>query len=227
MNKQAGRTVSLSRKLLLLGAAPAITMFVVLMIFFTSARLDDAQREITASSQMLADSLAPAVEYAVVSGNQTALDQTLEKSLRKSPADWVRVTNLVGETLSFVAADGGSGEKNPADYEIFESEILQQPLQLQDDRETEGFEPQYDFGSGAMKVGSVLVGVDKAQAAERRLEIIWTSLAVGLAVLLFTMVIVNHLLGRVIAPILNLSKRVQRLIERQIPLAKSWNWKNI
>ena len=43
MSKRMGRPVSLTRKLLLLGAAPAIVMFIVLMVFFTSARLDDDQ----------------------------------------------------------------------------------------------------------------------------------------------------------------------------------------
>lgn len=52
----------LSRTLLLLGALPAVVMFIVLMVFFTSARLEDARRDLSDSSQMLADSLAPALE---------------------------------------------------------------------------------------------------------------------------------------------------------------------
>lgn len=223
MNNRINRHASLTRKLLLLGAAPAIVMFVVLMVFFTSARLDDARREIAATSQLLADSLAPAVEYALVSGNERALEQTLEQSLEQSRADWIRVSNVVGQEVGFAANDDGSGVENPDDYIVFESEILQQPLELDESRESEWFEPQYGLGAGAMRVGVVEVGVDNARFAARRSDIIWTSLAVGLFLLLFTMVIVNHILAGIIAPIRGLSKRVERLTDRQydqVPISR-------
>jgi hypothetical protein len=103
MSKQMHRQAPLSRKLLLLGAAPAIVMFIVLMVFFTSARIDDARKDLADSSQMLADSLAPAVEYAVVSGNTAALEQILSQSLRRSRAEWIRVSNLIGDEVGFVS----------------------------------------------------------------------------------------------------------------------------
>lgn len=49
----------LSRTLLLLGALPAVVMFIVLMVFFTSARLEDARRDLSDSGQMLADAWRP------------------------------------------------------------------------------------------------------------------------------------------------------------------------
>ncbi|KXS50624.1 MAG: response regulator receiver:ATP-binding region, ATPase-like:histidine kinase A, N-terminal, partial [Marinobacter sp. T13-3] len=73
--------LSLSSRLLLLGALPAVVMFVVLMVFFTVARLDDARENLEKNNQLLADSLAPALEYAVVSGNKRALEQVLRQSL--------------------------------------------------------------------------------------------------------------------------------------------------
>ncbi|MDI9245304.1 ATP-binding protein [Marinobacter sp. CHS3-4] len=215
MNKSPVQHASLTRKLLLLGAAPAIVMFVVLMLFFTSARLEDARREIAASSQMMADSLAPAVEYAVVSGNEEALHQTLDQSLQQSRADWIRVSNVVGQEVGFATVNGDQSISAPDDYIVFESEILQQPLELGGNRESEWFQPQYGFDSGAMRVGSVEVGVHKDRLAERRADIIWTSLAVGLFLLMFTMVIVNYILGGIIAPIRALTRRVERLTNRE------------
>ncbi len=230
MNKHSSRQASLTRKLLLLGAAPAIVMFVVLMIFFTSARLDDARKELAASSQMLADSLAPAVEYAVVSGNEQALEQTLARSLQQSRADWIRVSNVVGQPVGFAATNGEAAPGSQADYTVFESEILQQPLQLEGNREAEWFEPQYGFGAAAMRVGAVEVGVENALFAKRRADIIWTSLAVGLFLLLFTMLIVNHILSGIIAPVRNLSKRVERLTDRQydqVPVSRKGSAREI
>ena len=215
MSKRMGRPVPLTRKLLLLGAAPAIVMFIVLMVFFTSARLDDARKDLADSSQMLADSLAPAVEYAVVSGNTASLEQILSQSLRRSRAQWIRVSNVVGEEVGFVSTDDPGNISAEETFDVFESEILQQPLDLGEDRQTEWFEPNYGFGSGALRVGTVQVGVNKAQLAARRQDILWTSLAVGFSLLLFTLLIVKHSLNSIVSPIHGLSRRVAKLINRE------------
>ncbi|EDM49236.1 ATP-binding protein [Marinobacter algicola] len=215
MSKRMGRPVSLTRKLLLLGAAPAIVMFIVLMVFFTSARLDDARKDLAESSQMLADSLAPAVEYAVVSGNTASLEQILSQSLRRSRAQWIRVSNVVGDEVGFVSTDDPGNINAEETFDVFEAEILQQPLDLGEDRQTEWFEPNYGFGSGALRVGTVQVGVNKAQLAARRQDILWTSLAVGFSLLLFTLLIVNHSLNSIVLPIHGLSRRVAKLTNRE------------
>ncbi len=224
MSNRGERQAPLSRKLLLLGAAPAIVMFVVLMVFFTSARLDDARKDLADSSQMLADSLAPAVEYAVVSGNTAALEQILSQSLRRSRAEWIRVSNLIGDEVGFVST--GESPEAPYDeaFDVFESEILQQPLDLSEDRQMEWFEPDYGFGAGALRVGTVQVGVNKNQLAARRQDILWTSLAVGFSLLLFTLLIVNHSLNSIIEPIRGLTRRVAKLTNREyeeVPVSKT------
>ncbi|KPQ01613.1 ATP-binding protein [Marinobacter sp. HL-58] len=220
----------LSRKLLLLGAAPAIVMFIVLMVFFTSARLDDARKDLADSSQMLADSLAPAVEYAVVSGNTAALEQILSQSLRRSRAQWIRVSNLMGKEVGYVSTEQPQQTGENATFDVFESEILQQPLDLGEDRQTEWFEPDYGFGGGALRVGTIQVGVNKEQLAARRQDILWTSLAVGFSLLLFTLLIVNHSLNSIIAPIRGLSRRVARLTTRdyeEVPVSRTGTTREI
>ncbi len=201
----------LSRKLLLLGALPAVVMFLVLMVFFTSARLEDARRDLSDSSQMLADSLAPALEYAVVSGNTLALEQILSQSLRRSRADWIRVSDVLGEQIGFVSHEPVNLQDNPERYQIFETEILQQPLELGSERTAEWFEPDYGFGSGSLRVGTVQVGVSTDVLANRRHDILWTSTAVGVALLLFTILIINHFLSAILSPIRDLAGRIGKL----------------
>lgn len=203
----------LSRKLLLLGALPAVVMFIVLMSFFTSARLEDARRDLSESSQMLADSLAPALEYAVVSGNANALDQILSRSLRRSRADWIRVSDVMGEQIGFVSHGPVNLPDDPEGYQVYEAEILQQPLEIGSERATEWFEPDYGFGSGALRVGTVQVGVSTDVLADRRQDIIWTSMAVGLALLLFTILIINHFLSAILSPIRDLAGRIGKLTD--------------
>lgn len=201
----------LSRKLLLLGALPAVLMFIVLMVFFTSARLEDARRDVSDSSQMLADSLAPALEYAVVSGNSMALDQILSQSLRRSKADWIRVSDVMGDQIGFVSHEPIAPGDMPERYQIYEAEILQQPLEFGSERTAEWFEPDYGFGSGSLRVGTVQVGVGHDVLADRRQDILWTSIAVGVALLLFTILIINHFLGTILAPIRDLAGRIGQL----------------
>ncbi|HTN35303.1 MAG TPA: ATP-binding protein [Marinobacter sp.] len=214
MNKSATRQAPLSRKLLLLGALPAVIMFVTLMVFFTSARLEDARRDLSQSNQLLADSLAPALEYAVVAGNRAALEQVLAQSLRRSKAAWIRVSDVLGDQIGFVSIDRVDSPQD-GQFNIYESEILQEPLQLGDDRDVEWFGPSYGFGAGSLKVGTVQVGVSTDLLASRRQDILWASLAVGIALLLFTIILVNHFLNVVLSPINSLSGRITKLINKQ------------
>ncbi|WP_430417315.1 ATP-binding protein [Marinobacter adhaerens] len=213
MNNSHRQQRPMSRKLLLLGALPAIVMFIVLMVFFTSVRLEDARRDLSDSSQMLADSLAPALEYAVVSGNTLALDQILSQSLRRSKADWIRVSDVMGDQLGFVSHEPINPGETPERYQIYEAEILQQPLEFGSERTAEWFEPDYGFGSGALRVGTVKVGVSQDVLAERRQDILWTSIAVGVALLLFSILIINHFLGAILAPIRDLAGRIGQLTD--------------
>ncbi|OJT00387.1 ATP-binding protein [Marinobacter nauticus] len=207
MNRQ---NASLSRKLLLLGALPAVVMFVALMAFFTSARLEDARTDLAESSQMLADSLAPALEYAVVSGNIEALEQTLNQSLRRSKAEWIRVTDVVGKELGFVSSSLDDSSQSHRDFDIYSAEILQEPLDL--GAGTGWFNPGYGFSSGSLRVGAVEVGVSPNVLADRQQSILWSSITVGVAMLLFTIVMVNYFLNNILQPIRKVASRVDQLI---------------
>ena len=93
---------TLYQRLLLLGTAPAVGMFIILLAFFTSARLNDARDDLFRTSQIIANNLAPAAEYPVVSGNRDALRQLLDKTLKRSDLAWIRVHDVMGETVGEV-----------------------------------------------------------------------------------------------------------------------------
>ncbi|MFO8142677.1 MAG: ATP-binding protein [Marinobacter sp.] len=210
-HSESRHSASLSRKLLLLGALPAVVMFIALMAFFTSARLGDARTDLAQSTQMLADSLAPALEYAVVSGNILALEQVLSQSLRRSKAEWIRVTDVVGEELGFVSNSLDNSSSRTQGFNVYQAEILQEPLELGSD--TDWFSPGYGFSTGALRVGTVEVGVDPRVLAERQQDILWSSIAIGIAMLLFTMVMVKHFLNNILQPVRKLVNRVGMLID--------------
>lgn len=212
MNRVNTSNITLSRKLLLLGALPAVVMFIVLMGFFTSARLEDARKDLITGGQMLADSLAPALEYPVVSGNSMALEQILSQSLKYSNAAWVRVTDVMGDEIGMVTAPGELPGEEADNYLSFEAEILQLPLKIGSNQANEWFAPEFGFDSGAIRVGTIEVGVSTHALKARQQEILWTSIAVGSALLLFTVLVIQHFLGNILSPIHRLSTRIDRLI---------------
>lgn len=198
--------MSLSRRLLI-GVLPAAVMFVVLMVFFTSARLHDARADLAQSSQLFADSLAPALEYAVVSGNRAALEQVLRQSLRRSKAQWLRVTDVTGAEIGFVSANGNGNDQH---VKVYDAEILRDPVEME--TMSEYFTGRWNFSAGSLRVGTLEVGVSETLLEARQKDILWSSLTVGVAMLLFTMLLVNHFLSAIFRAISRLSIRVDALI---------------
>lgn len=214
MIKRETLPAPLLRKLLILGVVPAVLMFVVLMAFFTGARLDDARSDLANNSQLLADSLAPAVEYSVVSGNTDTLEDILKGSLKLSKATWIRVTDVSGNVVGEVS-NNGSPAKEDDGITVYQSEILQPPVKFgTGGASPDWFEPEYEFTSGALRVGTVEVGVSDESLASIREDILWTSLLVGSSVLLVAMLIVRRSLSNILEPIRGLSEHVDRLIHR-------------
>ena len=223
-----GSPAKLARKLLILGALPAVLMFAALMLFFTYVRLQDANERVAEHSQIVADSLASALEYAVVSGNTDVLNDIISESLRRSHADWIRVTNVGGDVIGFVShasANADASDRKRADVEariatfvaltldkhIYVAEILQKPLNMNGLNTPEWFDPGLSFVGGALRVGSVQVGVDPNLLASKRSGILWTSLALSTALLLFTMLLVNYFLTNVLRPIRSIGLRIKAL----------------
>ncbi|GHD47255.1 Signal transduction histidine kinase [Marinobacter persicus] len=202
--------MSLSARLLMLGAFPAVVMFFALMIFFTSARLDDARTELARSGQLLADSLAPALEYAVVSGNTNTLDATLEQSLQRSDAAWIRVTDVVGDELSLVRQNQGASGPQSEHFQTYRADILQEPVDVGGGDLLSG---SWGGSSGALRVGTVEVAVNPRLLEARQQQILWSSVTVGGVVLLFTLLMVRSFLSKLLGPIRKLARRVSHLIE--------------
>lgn len=214
MTRKAHR--SLNSQLLLLGALPAVLMFVGLMLFFTTARLSDAREDLFQSTQTMADNLAPALEYAVVSGNHRVLQQVIERSQETSRVEWIRVTDVLGKEIGVVAREG-LDPLAPGDDEthLFEADILQQPLELTASDRTEWFEPDYRLSGGSVRLGSVEVAVSERLLTEKRYDIMLTSGVVGISLLVFTLLLVNRMLAPVIDPMRALAQRVTELTKRE------------
>ncbi|MFW5824938.1 MAG: hybrid sensor histidine kinase/response regulator, partial [Marinobacter sp.] len=202
---------SLGSQLLLLGALPAALMFVGLMVFFTHARLSDARQDLFDSTQALADTLAPSMEYAVVAGNKNVLEELLQQAMTRSDLEWIRVTDVLGNEMGFIGNDDirqWPGE-DPASDDVhrFTSDILQLPVALGDEEE-QWFEPGRRLSAGALRVGAVEVAVSEGQLADRRTDILLTSSVVGMSLLVFALLLVNRMSAALLEPMRALTERV-------------------
>ncbi|MFC4259010.1 ATP-binding protein [Marinobacter lacisalsi] len=209
---------SLGTQLLLLGAIPAILMFVGLMVFFTNARLSDARQDLFDSTQKLADNLAPALEYAVLAGNHNILDEILDQAMAGSSLEWIRVTDVMGHEVGFIGGENierWPGEETPRPgVHRFTADILQQPVELGGNSSVEWFEPDFRMSAGAVRVGSVEVAVSEQQLTERRTDILLTSGVVGISLLVFTLLLVNRISATLLEPIRALTHRVEQMNHR-------------
>ncbi|SDX41427.1 ATP-binding protein [Marinobacter mobilis] len=202
------RTRPLKRRLLGLAVLPALIMFLVLLFFFTSARIADARNELFSNSQLLADNLAPALEYAVVSGNSQMLNQIIGRAFDGSRADWIRVTDIGGRVMGSIS-DETIPERSAVD--VFEADILQQPLEMNADRAGGWFEPTFGFTGSTIRLGTVEVGVSPDVLSDRQSDILWSSAIVGLALLLFTLLISRRSLDELVEPMQLLSQRIEAM----------------
>src|SRR5690606_40839633 len=144
-----------------------------------------------------------------VTGVQTC---ALPISLRRSDADWLRVTDVLGEELGFASKNTEPDESHWRNFDVYEAEILQEPLDLGAGNASDWHESGWNFSSGSLRVGTVHVGVNPEVLEKRQHAIWWSSGTVGAGMLLFTVLLINVFLGNILRPMQKLSSRVEQLI---------------
>ena len=211
-SRPLNRGRSLNRQLLWLGGLPAAIMFLGLLVFFTTLRLDDARNDLHQSSQNLADSLAPAVEYAVVSGNTSQLERLLAEALHRSHAEYIRIANVAGRELGLATRPGLTWKGEPGAFQLFTADILQKPLDMQASDGLGWFEPDFTAVPGSYRLGEVQVAVSERVLQLKRREVVWTSTIVGLSLLLVSLLVIRQLAERISRPISVISGNISQLI---------------
>ena len=203
------RRPSLYRKLLLLGTLPAVGMFTILLVFFVSARLDDARHELFRTGQVMANNLSPAAEYPVVSGNRKALRQLLEQTLNSSDIAWIRVRDASGNVLGVAYNKDPVRAKGHA--HVFSAPINQQPVNLSVPNQVDAFNTDFGPGKGNSQLGTVDVAVSDATLEAERSEILWSSIGLGLSVLALTLLFITRMAHRLSAPITEMAEDVEKI----------------
>lgn len=114
---------------LAISLGPALLLTLLLTGYLAYSRLQDLHAELTQTGQLIADQLAPATEYGVISGNIPILEGLLRASLDIPHVRFIEVHDRTGEVLAYVErAQGG----RDARIEVFEADILRQQVRLDD-----------------------------------------------------------------------------------------------
>lgn len=201
---------TLYHRLLLLGMLPAMAMFLLMLLFFTQARLDDARESLFQGTQLVADNLAPAVEFPVITGNRRELDALLEQTLERSRVQRIEIRdsrdNIVGEA-------GSTSGNDAADLHHFESTILRDSVDLNSGAYGGLGTFGEDFDESARRIGEVRVTVSEAVLRTEQSEILWTSAGIGMILFAATLIFIGRLAYRLSVPIERLARNVRSLPE--------------
>ncbi len=107
---------------------PALLLGVMLTLYFTFTRLHELRIELNETGQLIANQLAPAVEYGVITGNVAVLDGLLKATLDTPHVRYVEVLTRQDQLLAHAGKP-----TEPADRQLFfQAPIRRQKILLND-----------------------------------------------------------------------------------------------
>lgn len=198
-------------RLILIATLPALLMGVVGFTFFTTARLDDVNRELQVTGQLIADQLAPAAEYGVISGNLSTLESLVKGALNVPHVRYVQVYDRTGSPLLRLDRTDGNQEG----LQVFVADIMRQRIPLQNDLFLLDA-PTLNDNAELRYLGQVHVGLSNAAFIQRQQSILIKTLLMAALVLLATLVLAIRLAKALADPMERMGQAVSRLQQGQL-----------
>ena len=187
----------------LISVGPALLLTLLLTAFFTYERLQDLDLELEQTGQLIADQLAPASEYGVISGNIAVLESLASATLQTPHLLALEIRDREDRLLV-------SLERGPAsDIRYFESPVLLQRVAVADDflALPGTLEPL----AGSERIGTVRVGLSSQAFSSRQQQILIRAAVLALLALLFTFILAHRLAQRLAQPIAAMGRTVQAI----------------
>ncbi|WP_185266642.1 ATP-binding protein [Halopseudomonas xiamenensis] len=196
---------SIHRRLIMIALLPATLLGVMLLAYFTHVRLEALDQEMQTTGQLIADQLAPATEYAVITGNRALLDSLITSSLNIPHVQRIEVFDRDGRSLAMQR----SSRAPTTHLHMFNAEILRQRVPLHYDLFL--LNTDDNLNGTTEKVGVVEVGLSFQAFVERQRSIMWRSLQLGALVLLAALLLSSRLARALATPLVQMSQAVQAL----------------
>ena len=192
----------------LISLGPALLLTLLLISFFTFVRIQDLRQELNHTGQLIANQLAPATEYGVISGNNEVLESLLKATLATPNVRFLEVQDSANRILAYVeqAADV---HNRPHQVEVFQAPVRLQRIALNSDffhdAKASNNVTSEDY------LGRVIVGLSNDAFNQRQQEILFKAAILALFALLFTFVLARRLAGSLSAPIRDIGNAVKAI----------------
>lgn len=191
----------------MMSLGPALLLTLLLISFFTFVRIQDLRQELKHTGQLIANQLAPATEYGVMTGNTPVLETLINASLNIPHVQFVQVQNRGNEVLAHAE------HPVPGPDQGTQVEVFQAPVRLQKSPSGDYFllsnsqaaAPAEDY------LGRVLVGMSGEAFSTRQQEILFKAVILALFALGFTYLLARRLAANLSRPISDMSKAVKAI----------------
>ena len=185
----------------LISVGPALLLTLLLTGFFTFARLQDLRQELNHYGQLIANQLAPASTYGVISGNVGVLDALLQATLETPHVRFLEVRDRTGKILVYVEQTPGSGHAS-SQVEIFQAPIQRPSIALGNPAE----QPSADA-----YLGYVVVGMSNDAFNTRQQEILFKATLLALFALALTFILARRLARHLSQPLSAMGQAVSAI----------------
>ena len=200
-------TWDISTRTQIISLGPALLLTLLLISFFTFVRIQDLRQELNHTGQLIANQLAPASEYGVISGNDEVLESLMRATLTIPHVRFLEVQDSENHILVYVE-QADEHENRPQQVEVFQAPIRLQRIFLDSDFLHNG-------GSASTRkddyLGRVIVGMSDDAFNQRQQEIVIKAAILALFALLFTFILARRLARSLSRPISDMGHAVKAI----------------
>jgi len=187
---------------------PALLLTLLLISFFTFVRIQDLRQELNHTGQLIANQLAPATEYGVISGNSEGLESLLKATLATPHVRFLEVQDSRNKILVYVEQPSETHNRSQQ-VEVFQAPVRLQRIQLNNDFFQD--DPGASATPNADYLGRVIVGMSNDAFSQRQQEILLKAGILALFALLFTFLLARRLAASLSQPISAMGTAVKAL----------------
>ena len=192
----------------IISLGPALLLTLLLISFFTFVRIQDLRHELNHTGQLIANQLAPATEYGVISGNNEVLESLLKATLATPNVRFLEVQDSANRILVYVEHPSETHTRSQQ-VEVFQAPVRLQRIALSNDffqnSRVANLAPTEDY------LGRVIVGLSNDAFSQRQQEILLKAAILALFALLFTFLIARRLAGSLSQPIRDIGHAVKAI----------------
>ncbi|WP_458368823.1 ATP-binding protein [Pseudomonas mandelii] len=194
----------------IISLGPALLLTLLLISFFTFVRIQDLRQELDHTGQLIANQLAPATEYGVISGNNEVLESLLKATLATPNVRFLEVQDSANRILVYVEQPSETHARSHQ-VEVFQAPVRLQRIALNNDffqgSNVANTAPPEDY------LGRVIVGLSNDAFSQRQQEILFKAGILALFALLFTFLVARRLAGSLSQPIRDIGHAVKAIQE--------------